>query len=627
MVGERKIAPFDWLALWILFSAWASLTGWLLSALGWLNPAGMIVSGLLFAGLLLVFRGSLRREGRGMLSRILRSRNVLPKLWLALVLLALVGGIAYAPTNYDYLSYRFPRVLSWSWNHAWYWIPTNNQRQNYSGVGFEWLMMPLFVLFKTDRLFFLINFLSYLLLPGLVFSVFNSLGISRRISYGWMWILPSGYCYILQAASAGNDSFAAVYFLASLHYLFRATASSAFRNLVLSCLAVALMTEAKATNLPLVLPWLVVLFFHRSLFWEKARSFLLLPVVLAVATVSFLPVALLNIHYTGDYTGDPLNRGHMKLTNPVAGLLGNSLQIATDNLTPPVLPHPVNWVPLLPSPIGDFLHRDFPRLELLSGELQIEEEAGLGLGVVLFMALFIGGGIWAHLAKPTLIAARSHQALWVVGAGVFALLVYMAKMGSESTARLIATYYPVLVAAISVGAALDGRVLRLGLFRWVGFLALLSAFPLVILSPARPLFPVQLVGGYMVASHVPQNIVDRFEHVYSTYAVRFNVFADLLGALPPGEPVIGLVQTGNDSEAALWRPFGARRVFAVMPDETREEMNARGIHFVAVSDDALTFDHRTIDELVRQWSATLVMKKSLVLTVQRGPETWYLLRL
>jgi hypothetical protein len=39
---ERKGISCDWLALWILFPAWSSLTGWVLSVLGYLNLAGII---------------------------------------------------------------------------------------------------------------------------------------------------------------------------------------------------------------------------------------------------------------------------------------------------------------------------------------------------------------------------------------------------------------------------------------------------------------------------------------------------------------------------------------------------------------------------------------------------------
>ena len=336
-IGRKRVS-FDWLALWILLSAWSSLSGWCLSALGCLNLPGVGISCALFVGAVILGRSHFRQPGGAW--KILRSRFLLPRAWLVLAVIACVGGLIYAPNNYDYLTYRFPRVLYWSAQGGWGWIATMDARINYSAPGFEWLMAPLFILFKTDRLFFLINIISYLLLPGLVFSVFSNLGISRKISWWWMWVLPCGYCYILQAGSVGNDSFAAIYFLASLHYLFRANTSSPVKNLALSLLAIALMTGAKASNLPLVLPWLVALFVHGGAFLEKARSPLLAIILPVAAVVSFLPMALLNIHFTGDYSGDVNNAGKMKLTNPIAGLLGNSLQLAAANLVPPLLPRP-----------------------------------------------------------------------------------------------------------------------------------------------------------------------------------------------------------------------------------------------------------------------------------------------
>jgi hypothetical protein len=629
MTYKRQRASFDWLALWILLSAWSSISGWCLSAFGWLNPAGTAVSYSLFLVGLILFRSHLQRNGGRSGWKMLRSRYVLPRIWLLLVVLALLGGMAHAPNNYDYLTYRFPRVLYWTWDHGWSWIPTVNARINYSGTGFEWLMAPLFIIFKTDRFFFLINFVSCLLLPGVIFSVFYHLGISKRISWWWMWILPCGYCFILQAASAGNDSFAAVYFLASLHYLFQTRkTSSPFKNLALSCLAIALTTGAKGSNLPLVLPWLAVLFFHRRCLLERCRPAMVAVVLMAAAAVSFLPTALLNLHFTGDYAGDPNNEGKLKVSNPVIGVLGNSLQLATGNLTPPLLPRSIDWVPLLPSRLTINILHDFPRFGLDWGELQIEEEAGLGLGIVLFATVFMVVGIETRLVNPSLIVARNRRAVAVVAAGAIAGMAYMSKLGGEATARLMAPYYPILIAGILIMVSLDGRIVRRGAFIWVGLIAMLSAIPLLILSPARPLFPVQIVGGIIANKHVSAGIIARYNMVYSVYAARSDVFKELAVSIPPNEGAIGVLQGGDDPVASLWCPFGARKVIEVTPKDSIEEVKARGIHFVAVSDDALAVDHHTaLTFLIAKWSGSLVAEKSIILKAHRGPERWYLLRL
>jgi hypothetical protein len=628
MASARKQGSFDWLRLWILFSAWSTLSGWCLSAYGYLNPAAIIVSYAMFLGSLVLFHARLRGHNRLTAGRLIRSRYWTPKIWLTLTLLALIGGIIYTPNNYDYLTYRFPRILLWSWEHRWYWVPTINKRINYSGTGFEWLMAPSFVLFKTDRLFFLINFISYLFLPGLVFSVFSHLGISKRICWWWMWVFPCGYCYILQAGSVGNDSFAAVYFLASLHYLYQAKDAPSVKNLTLSTFAIALVTGAKASNLPLVLPWLVVLFFHRKNFFQKCKPATLAIILIAASAVSFLPMALLNVHFTGDFAGDPTNSGMMKESNPVSGVLGNSLQLAKDNLAPPLSPWPIDWAPLVPSSLKASLYQDFPRINLRAGELQIEEQAGVGLGIVLFAGVFIISGIRARAADSNLIAVRCYQAYWVVGAGAAAWLIYMTKMCSEATSRLIAAYYPLLIAGALVLVALDGRVVHRRAVKWVGLLAMLSAIPLVILSPSRPLFPVQTISNLMAASYVPPDNIARYDQIYSIYAERSDAFKTIIALLPPGERTIGLIQSGNDSQVSLWRPFGARNVVEVTPAYSREAMLAQGIHFVVVGQDALEFRyHTTPGQLMTNWSCSLVQRKDLNLLAHRGTEKWYLLSL
>ena len=256
------------------------------------------------------------------------------------------------------------------------------------------------------------------------------------------------------------------------------------------------------------------------------------------------------------------------------------------------------------------LLRDFPRLDLRSGELQIEEEAGLGLGAVLFAALFMGQGLWARIAEPRLIIPRDGRSLAIVGAGLIAWLAYMLKMGSESTSRLLAAYYPMLIAGLLVLMSLDGTIMRRAFFKWIGCLAMLSALPLVILSPARPLFPVQLVSEVLTRCHVPETIIERYNNVYTVYGARSDVFRDLVVSIPSDERVLGFLQFGNAPQAALWRPFGTRKVLDVTPDESKEEITARGIHFVIVSQKALALRYGiTVADLMARWSASLAAEK------------------
>jgi hypothetical protein len=618
---EKKRVSLDWLALWILLSTWASVSGWCLSALGWLNPLGIILAYALFLGILVLFRSQLPVQRR-LARRIFRSRFLVPKIWLVLTILAFVGGLAYSPNNYDYLTYRFPRVLYWSAEHHWYWIDTADDRLNFSGTGFEWLMVPLFILFKTDRLFVLINLASYLFLPGLVFSVFTRLGISKRISWWWMWVLPCGYCYILQAGSVGNDSIAAVYFLASLHYLFQSRGRS------LSFLAIALTTGVKASNLPLLLPWLVALFFHRHFLFEKGRLPLLGLVIILAGLASFLPTAALNIRFTGDFAGDPQNLKGMKLSHPAIGVVGNSLQFAVNNLEPPILPSELDCARILPSRLRSELESGFPLLELRTVQMQVEEMAGVGLGCVLFLGIFVVAGVKAMAFAPSLIAPRRWEGVAIGMAVALALAFYMAKIGNPAGSRLITAYYPPVIAATLVLISLDGRAVRRGVFNWMGLTAMLSAVPLVILSPARPLFPVHFVSQLITKSNLPSSAIARFNQVYSIYAKRADLYHELIALIPPDQLTIGFLAGGDTSEAPVWRPFGLRKVVDLRADDPLPEIKKQNISYVIVSEVTLVYSyHTTIDLLLSHWNGSLVAQRTIAVKAHTGPEIFYLIRI
>jgi hypothetical protein len=238
-------------------------TGWVLSLSRELNATGYVVSLVL----LLSFCGWYAATNIGkpfkrplVIRRLYnRFRRVTPAIFLIFLLAAFVGGSLYAPTNYDALCYRLPRILHWWREGHWHWIGGWNARMDFSSVGFEWLMAPILILFKTDRLLFLINVISYALLPGLIYSSFTGLGISRRVAWYWMWLIPCAYCFVLQAGSLGNDTTAAVYFLSSIAFSLRAVKRSSWPDAAFSLLAGALMTGAKATNLPLLLPLVILI--------------------------------------------------------------------------------------------------------------------------------------------------------------------------------------------------------------------------------------------------------------------------------------------------------------------------------------------------------------------------------
>jgi hypothetical protein len=139
-------------------------------------------------------------------------------------------------------------------------------------------------------------------------------------------------------------------------------------------------------------------------------------------------------------------------------------------------------------------------------------------------------------------------------AGLGSLLFYMAKMGSEATARLLLPYYPFLL------------LLPLGFYRspnqpipkirWVFlFFASWVIVPLI-LSPARPLFPIQKL--LTLIDDNPR--LTRATSVYQTYMQRGTCWDPILTIVPSDVKTLGFFSHEDDLEAPLWKPFGLRKV-------------------------------------------------------------------
>ena len=181
----------------------------------------------------------------------------------------------------------------------------------------------------------------------------------------------------------------------------------------------------------------------------------------------------------------------------------------------------------------------------------MEESAGLGLGLTACLALWIFKGQRTPISLPIL---RGQPWFFLGMAGLGSLLFYMAKMGSESTARLLLPYHPFLLLLVLGFYRFPKQPIPK--IRWVFlFFASWVIVPLV-LSPARPLFPVQKLLTLIGDS--PR--FARVREVYQTYMQRGTCWDPILNILPPDIKTLGFFSHGDDLEAPLWRPFGLRKI-------------------------------------------------------------------
>jgi hypothetical protein len=597
-------------------------SGWSLSILGQLNGAGYLFAIPLFFLALWKICSCSKITTRSDLKICWRRYNgIIPFTFLVISALCLIGAIAHSPNNYDFLTYRLPRLLHWQEFEAWHWISTLNARMNYSGPNAEWILSPLLAWTSSERLLFIPNIWAFFLVPSAIFVVFRGMGVRNRAAWWAMWIIPSAYCFVSQAGSTGNDLLGAALFVISIAFLFRAKKTGEFEWAGMSVLAICICSGIKASNLPLGLAWFgaalpVLHIFLTS--WKKSAF-----VAIFAIACSFVPMSVLNTVHAGNWKGAGPSDDSLVAKSALGGLIGNSVLVIAGAIQPPILqkPAPVNEFlnGTLPDTALNLLERDFPRFILKLGELPTEEGAGLGLAVTGLLSCGIVSIPFFRIREKWLLFNR--LGVFIFAANCMALFAYMALMGSESAARLISPYYFLL---LSLPFALIGnnRLLRSKIWKTGAFLAMASSLIIPLVTPSRPILPIaQLAENFLPQS----NFANRINEVYSVYANRSDNLAPVRDLLPEDAKRIGFISSGDDSEMSLWKPYGSKRsVVHIIPGKPFPEnldalvVSSYGfkMHFDSDLDQIVQFDKNQMTT----WDK--IGSKMITSKVQEGPIAW-----
>ncbi len=611
---------------WIVLSTLLVGGGWILSALHQLNRAGYAVILALLVLVILVWWKKSQMSLHEKLPQLWckfqkRFRRRAPQLFLLIAALALLAGCLYPALNYDANFYRLPRVMHWLWAEQWHWIHTFDARMNISACGMEWLSAPLILFTHNDRALFLINWISYLMLPGLVFSVFTRLQVRPRVAWWWMWLLASGWCFALQAGSVSNDSFAAIYILAAVDLALRAREKKSVTDLWLSLLAAALVTGTKQTNIPLVALWFVAAWPARRLLWEN-------PVGAAVAgcfglLVSIGPISFLNYQHCGTWMPlkiPELTRLGSFDLNPFWGIIGNIFCIPIQNLLPPfyelIPPFYSYWLLLWNEMCRHFLQTSIgAHFQSFEGFAQFgvcyhgisESNASLGLGICLLIFASFRIMRQQHNSGAVSVGVPQNRFLFLLRACPWMLLVlFMAKDGAYENARHLAPYYAFLLPVLLVKSA-QSLVVRHREWQRFAFLVMGCTVALVIASGERPLFPAKTILSAL-REQFPNNEFISGECERFIYGGSRNCEASrnyLQSKLPPGESPVGYMSLVCDlDEPGIWMPFGRRPVIDVLLTDSPDYLRAQGLKYIVADRNALPEAY--LDRWLKQYNATIV---------------------
>lgn len=594
--------------IWILLSTLLVASGWVLSAFHGLNRAGYGAVFILAAGAVIFWQRKTswrpkKSPAQWWQKFKRRFKRPAPLLFLTLVVMALAAGVLYVPQNNDTNEYRIPRVWHWLAEGHWHWIRTLDFRMNVAGCNFEWLMAPLMLFTRHDRFLTLINWLSFLMLPGLIFSVFTRWQVRPRVAWWWMWILPSGWCYAMQAGSDVNDSFPVIYALASVDFALRAREKNSVSDLWFSVLAVALLTGSKQTNFPLVLPWLVAVLPA----WRLVKHHMWGTVCLCLPAllVSAVPLAWFNFRHTGYWLGNftPSPIWKLQPPPPLWCLIGNLFCLPIQNLHPPYFPLVDRWDELMNRFLQTSFGSHFRLFEWFAhlGPGASEGNAGIGLWIVLLLLVSMVAAGFYRGSQPV----QNRWLFWLRWIPFLSLSLFMAKIATFQNARQLSAYYVLLFPAL-LACSGHAKLVRRKWWQISGLATIFLTAALLVVARDRPLFPAKTILLPLTVRHPQWKFLAR---AWESYACRLSVDAQrnaFRNTLPADEKVLGYATVRGAQEPGQWVPFGRRLVVRVLPDDTSSALQARGIHYVLLDEGSLDLQSTTIGDWTNQFGAILV---------------------
>jgi hypothetical protein len=498
---------------------------------------------------------------------------------------------------------------------------------DFSATGFEWQMLPLLIFTKSDRWLFLLSWLPFLLLPGLLFPALRLLGVNGRSARRWMWLLPAGFCYAVQCSGLQNDGYTVNYTLSVILFSGLAFHRRHVVFLWLALLGIALLVGAKLSNLPLLLPFgLLLLPALLTVSWLNART---LVIILLAAGCSFLPLAYLCWQHTGDWTGDPTDQWNVHPHNAAGALVANTLGLINDGLQPPVFPaarkfdhliEPLNQLPFM-----RWLRWAQPNSEgFVFGEVAYEGSAGLGCGLACYFFVLLCG-VWRIRPLPRVRVDQPWFWRWVPLAAWFSFAFMLCQLGSTHVTRYGASYYPLLLASVLVLPRVAAWE-RKKISGWIAALAMLAAVVVILLTPARPALPVAWLAR-VLPGHTLQSTAAKYHY----WAAMRDDLAPLRAQIPPEVKQLGYAGGFKDTAYGLWKPFGSRTLLELGLPLRSHRPPPADLAYAVVNDNGLRDRY---DQTLAEWLAathgTVVFafdrNNSLTSSDPARYDHWYLVR-
>jgi len=522
----------------------------------------------------------------------------------------------------DSYTYRLPQMLLWlQEGHPWA-VPNVDYRINLMPHIWPFLSLVSFLPFG-ERGIAIPNLISYLMLLGVLKKFADASNIPKTKSRWIILIFMSSPVMVMQAASNDNVLTSSTFLMIAVYFsLLRPLSTS---SVSYSALSFALCCGIKPQYIILAPLW-VVWFFHknnttiRQLHWKFFVW--LIPLVIICSP---LPTFSINYFY------------HSSIRNPKVFLVTAEEETENTTTTPdrggtpvkiwkgPVRSYSQLAFALFALPVNPVagqmttwmkkMAEEIPLLRFLNWHEQriypilIPENASLSFFATL--ALLIG-----------LFRKKKHfrSFKWLALGSVIALTIAIWILHPSSAGRSFIGYFMLMFPLAFVGlASVRKQVLK----TW-GLVCFAAGIMTIVINPACPLWPAQAVIKRLPAPWVVDTDIQR----YPQYSRRIESGRALVAAVPKGEKVIGaILNISGTPSVELWKPYALnRQVQFYSPQVAAEKLKQDGVSYIVVKNHYLISNGKLSLELLKRFSAEVIMKKEFTSYMQKGPEAWFLVK-
>lgn len=417
-------------------------------------------------------------------------------------------ALVSAPNTWDVMEYHLPRVIEWMSFHGVQLYPTIDRQQLSMPPFAEYAMLHLDLLYGSDRLVNLVQWLSSIGCILTVSLIARLLGANRETQIFSALLtatLPSG---ILGASSAKNDYVLAYWIALSVYLLLRWKTQQSWASAGAIASAVTLAVFTKGT----AYAFLPFLFLACAASWDRAamrRFAVRIPAMALLLVAVNAPLWMRNFRFSGSIFGLPYFDGagpvfgrlfansHITPARTLANVLrsiGLNLGVPSQHInriTTSLLSHGIAMLGVNPNDPGQLVIGQSGLFRPFAVAFASRQEALTGntLHLLLFIAALLGCFF--------LFREVNREVLWLGGGLIGAFVLYSALLRwSPFNARY---QLPLFVLSAVFIAMILIRILPPKGIAAISALLLLASIPPAFANQTRPLFTKHGLRGSILA--------------------------------------------------------------------------------------------------------------------------------